>query len=305
MSVPASLVKRLRERTGAGLMDCKAALMTVFSEGGDLDAALEAAVDVLRKSGQAKADKKSSRVAAEGLVLMAQDLKRAVIAEFNCETDFVARDESFVSLSQKVIQVALSSASEDWASLSEQMIEQDGAAISVENARQALVVKIGENIQLRRFHSLAIPAGAVVGSYSHGGRIGVLVLLEGGDEAFAKDLAIHIAASSPECISSDELSPELLAKEREIYLAQALESGKPPAVVEKMVEGRIRRFMDESTLLGQIFVKDNPDGLKVSHFVQQKKARVLSFVRYQVGEGIEKKTENFAEEVMAQVKSAT
>lgn len=290
MSVSAAQVKELRERTGAGMMECKKALVEVH---GDIEAAIEA----MRKSGIVKAGKKAGRIAAEGLIynLVAADGKHAIVVEVNCETDFVARDENFVGFVEKVAALALAKQIADVDALSQIEIEQGK---SVDEARAVLVSKVGENIKIRRLQ--LIKAGTVIGSYSHGGRIGVLVNLKGGNADLGKDLAMHIAANSPVVISPEEVAAEKIEKEKEIFMAQAESSGKPKEIIEKMIEGRIKKFLDEVSLTGQPFVKD-PD-IKVAKLLKDKDAVVLEFVRFEVGEGIEKEQVNFAEEVMAQVK---
>jgi elongation factor Ts len=288
MTVTASMVKELRERTGAGMMECKKALVET---NGDLDAAAEE----LRKSGQAKADKKASRVAADGRVVIATGDGKAVIAEVNSETDFVAKDENFVGFAEKVAAVALSSNTSDVTSLASQSI--DGSR-SVEEARTELVSKVGENISVRRVS--IIGGEGPIGHYTHGARIGAVVVLEGGDEALARDIAMHVAATNPVCIDEGGVPAETLARERRIFSEQAAESGKPPEIVEKMVTGRVAKFLKEITLIGQPFVKD-PD-VSVGKLLKGAGASVAAFVRFEVGEGIEKKEDNFVEEVMAQVK---
>ena len=288
MTITAGLVKELRERTGAGMMDCKRALLEV-------DGDIELGAELLRKSGQAKADKKASRVAAEGLVVLKGDDSetRHVILEVNSETDFVAKDHNFRHFADTVVKAALVEPSPT--NLDELMaLEVDGKTI--EKLRLELVTKIGENISVRRFSVL--DADGLVGAYSHMGRIGVLVELDGGAIELATDIAMQIAARAPQCISADDMPQEELAKEREILVAQALGEGKPPEIVEKMVEGRLRKHLDEVTLLGQQFVKD-PDQ-KISDLLTQSQATVIRFMRYEVGEGIEKKKDDFVQEVMAQ-----
>lgn len=292
MQITAGMVKELRERTGAGMMECKKAL---GESNGDMDVAIE----LMRKSGQAKADKKASRVAAEGTVVisMSDDGKNGVILEVNCETDFVGKDENFLNFSNEVASVALSRDVSDVEAL---MNANMPSGESVESARLALVSKIGENIQVRRFTKVASDKGAL-GEYMHGSRIGVLVEIENGNSELSKDIAMHIAASKPVCIDEAGVSGELLQKEKEIFMAKAESSGKPADIIEKMVAGQIKKFLGEITLLGQPFVKD-PDKT-VAKLLKENSANVISFHRYEVGEGIEKKTENFAEEVMAQVKN--
>lgn len=287
MAIGAAVVKELRERTGAGMMDCKRALVEA---GGDLDQASE----LLRKSGQAKADKKAARVAAEGTVLVkgTTDGNKYVVVEVNSETDFVAKDENFAGFAATVAEAALTGEYADVAAL--MASESDGKTL--ETRRQELVAKVGENIAVRRFQVLQ--SSETIGSYSHMGRIGVLVELQGGDSGLARDLAMQVAATSPRYVSAAEVPEDELAKEREILAAQALQEGKPEDIVQKMVEGRLRKYLDEVTLTGQPFVKD-PD-TKVEKLLAAVDASALSFVRYEVGEGIEKKEDDFVQEVMAQ-----
>ena len=291
MQITASMVKELRERTGAGMMECKKALS---ESSGDMDAAIE----LMRKSGQAKADKKASRVAAEGtiVIVMSDDNKQGVILEVNCETDFVAKDESFLKFSNDVANVVLNESPYD---VDELMKASLAGGETVEAVRLALVSKIGENIQVRRFSRMSSEKGTF-GKYMHGSRIGVMVELENGSDELSKDIAMHVAASKPVCVDDNGVSAEMLQKEKEIFVAQAEDSGKPADIIEKMVQGRLKKFLGEITLLGQPFVKD-PDK-SVGKLLKENSAMVLSFLRYEVGEGIEKKSENFAEEVMAQVK---
>lgn len=292
MTITAKQVGELRDRTGAGMMECKKALE---ASGGDIEAAIEA----MRKAGSAKADKKAGRIAAEGLVLAltSKDGKMAVIVEINCETDFVARDENFKNFAEKVGEIALAARAKSVDSLLN-LPYADG--ITVEQARAALVAKIGENVQIRRVS--CIESNDSVASYIHGGRIGVLVELKNGNEQLGRDLAMHIAASNPLVISREEVPAELIAKEKEIFSAQAQSSGKPAAVIEKMIEGRVKKYLDEVALLGQPFVK-NPDNT-VAQLLDQSHAKVISFARFAVGEGIEKPTENFVEAVMEQVRGS-
>jgi elongation factor Ts len=281
------MVKELRERTGAGMMECKKALV----EGaGDMDKAVE----ILRMSGQAKADKKSSRVAADGRIVIAEKDGRAAIVEVNSETDFVAKDENFAAFADAVASTVLSGKAADVAALAVQSMP-DGR--TVETARTELITKVGENISVRRFQRVS--TRGVLGAYSHGARIGVIVTLDGGDVDLARDLAMHVAAVNPACIDESGVAVETLERERRIFAEQAAESGKPPEIVEKMVAGRVAKFLKEITLLGQPFVKD-PD-LTVAKLLKNAGATVTGFVRYEVGEGIEKKQENFADEVMAQI----
>ncbi len=287
MAITAALVKELRERTGAGMMDCKRALV-------DADGDIEQASELLRKAGQAKADKKAARVAAEGKVIVksSEDGKSHVVVEVNSETDFVAKDENFAGFAEAVADTALSGSYADVESL---MAAENGGS-SLETLRQELVAKVGENIAVRRFDRLE--SSDTVGAYSHMGRIGVLVEIQGGEESLARDLAMQIAATSPRYVSPDEVPADELDKEREILSAQALKEGKPEDIVKKMVEGRLRKHLDEITLTGQPFVKD-PD-TRVETLLAGEGARALRFVRYEVGEGIEKKADDFVQEVMAQ-----
>lgn len=281
----------LRERTGAGMMECKKFLIATAGD-------IEAAITEMRKAGQAKADKKADRVAAEGIVIIArsQDGLSAVMIEINSETDFVARDENFTNFANSVADAALNSSVTTVEELSVLTLKSGN---TVEQARQELVAKIGENIKLRRIERMS--CDGVVGHYMHGSRIGVMVALKNGDEAMAKDIAMHIAASKPIVVSRDQVSTDAIENEREIFTAQAKESGKPQEIIDKMIEGRINKFIDEVSLLGQPYVK-NPD-IKVAQLLKEKNAEVISFIRYEVGEGIEKKEDNFVEEVMAQVRS--
>ena len=290
MAITASLVKELRERTGAGMMECKKALT-------ETDGDIEAAIENMRKSGQAKAAKKAGRTAADGVIVIAQDGDRAVMVEVNCETDFVAKDDNFKSFADAVADRVLNSDAADVEALMAMPLH-EGEDTTIEEARQALVSKIGENMSVRRF--VRTTAQGTIASYSHGVRIGVLVDLTGGDAGLGRDLAMHIAASNPVCVSEDQVPADLLAKEREITEAQAKESGKPDNIIEKMVDGRMRKFLAENTLLGQAFVKD-PD-TTVEKLLKNNNAKVLQYQRFEVGEGIEKKKENFAEEVRAQAK---
>lgn len=295
MDIGAALVKELRERTGAGMMDCKKALL---ESGGNIDCAVEA----MRKSGVAKAEQKAGRVAAEGVILFREHSGggAGTLLEVNCETDFVAKDENFLRFANGAADTTQKSGAENADDLGAQpMAGGDGA--SVDDVRKQLVAKIGENISVRRIARLNSNGGRI-GAYIHGGRIGVLVDLHGGDAELARDIAMHIAASRPVCVAESELSTALLEKEREIYRAQANESGKPAAIIEKMVNGRVAKFVNEVTLLGQPFVKD-PD-ITVGKLLKSRAASVAAFLRLEVGEGIEKKTGNFADEVMAQARGS-
>ncbi|MCE0723843.1 MULTISPECIES: translation elongation factor Ts [Legionella] len=292
MSISASLVMQLRERTGAGMMECKKFLIATNGD-------IEAAIIEMRKAGQAKADKKADRVAAEGVIVIARSIdgRSAIMLEINSETDFVARDENFTNFANTVAETALNSSATTIEALSATTLS---SGSTVEQARQELVAKIGENIKLRRLERMQCDSG-VIGCYLHGSRIGVMVALKTGDEELAKDIAMHIAASKPIVVSKDQVSTEAIENEREIFTAQAKESGKPQEIIDKMIEGRINKFIDEVSLLGQPFVK-NPD-IKVGQLLKEKNTEVLSFIRYEVGEGIEKKEDNFVEEVMAQVRT--
>ncbi len=292
MAITASLVKELRERTGAGMMECKKALT-------ETDGDIEAAIENMRKSGQAKAAKKAGRTAADGVIVITQEGGKVAMVEVNCETDFVAKDENFRSFADAVSERVLNSDVADVAALMALPLH-EGEDTTIEEARQALVSKIGENMNVRRFYRHAMVG--TVGTYSHGVRIGVLVDISGGDEALGRDLAMHIAASNPVCVSEDQVPADMLAKEREITEAQAKESGKPDNIIEKMIEGRMRKYLGEITLLGQPFVKD-PD-VKVGKLLQNAGATVNTFARFEVGEGIEKKVEDFRDEVMAQAAAA-
>jgi elongation factor Ts len=290
MAITAALVKELRERTGSGMMECKKALV---ASNGDI----EVAVEEMRKSGLAKADKKSDRIAAEGVIAIetSDDGKNAVMIEINSETDFVAKAEDFIEFVNKLAATVLDAQPADLDAL--MALPFNDAGESVEVVRQALVAKIGENIQVRRFELMSNPEG-VIGSYRHGDRIGTMVNLTGGDNTVAKDIAMHVAASRPQAVSAADLPAELLEKERDIVATQAKDSGKPEAIIEKMVEGRMKKFVNEISLMGQAFVKD-PD-VTVEQLVKKADATVNAFAFFEVGEGIEKAEDNFAEEVMAQ-----
>ncbi len=288
MAITAALVKELRERTGAGMMECKKMLTET---NGDIDVAIEE----LRKKGAAQADKKAGRVAAEGTILTLVEGGVGVAVEVNSETDFSAKNENFLAFANNVAAAILKNKPADIAALADVEIE---AGQTVEIARQALIQEIGENISVRRFEVITAGDNEVLGAYQHGNKISVVTRLTGSDEALAKDIAMHVAASKPVCVSADEVPSELLAKEREIFAAQAAESGKPPEIMEKMVEGRIRKYLNEVTLMGQAFVKD-PDQT-VEKLLNSANTSVAQFVRYEVGEGIEKKEDDFVKEVMEQ-----
>jgi elongation factor Ts len=285
------MVAELRARTGAGMMECKKALVEA---GGNMDTAAEN----LRKSGQAKADKKAGRVAADGRVVIRQDGGRAAIVEINSETDFVAKDGNFAGFAQAVADAVLRTGTTEAAALADVALA-DGRR--VETARTELVAKVGENISVRR--AAAVRNDGPIGAYTHmGDKIGVLVALAGGDDALARDVAMHIAALNPTCIDESGVPAEKIETERRIFAEQAAASGKPADIVEKMVQGRVQKFLKEITLVGQPFVKD--DKTTVGQLLKKSSAKVTSFVRFEVGEGIEKKQDNFVEEVMAQVKGA-
>ncbi|VAW74269.1 Translation elongation factor Ts [hydrothermal vent metagenome] len=295
MAITAAQVKELRQRTGCGMMECKKALT-------ETDGNMDTAAEALRKSGLAKADKKAGRVAAEGIIKIevSGDGKSAAIVEVNSETDFVAKKEEFQDFARAVALRVLNDAPADLEALMALPLQDGGE--DVEQVRRGLIATIGENITVRRFIRRKVVAGGGVASYLHGDRIGVLVELDGGDAALARDVAMHIAASKPVCVDEDGVAQEILDKEKEIFSAQAAASGKPADIIEKMVSGRIRKFLGEITLLGQPFVKD-PDQT-VGKLLKAASANVGGFDRLELGEGIEKKTENFAEEVMAQVQGS-
>jgi len=288
MNITADTVKQLRERTGAGMMECKKALVETQ---GDLDAAAE----LMRKTGLAKADKKATRVAAEGTVAVERAGSSAALVEVNCETDFVARSDEFLAFARELARAALDRAPSDLTAL----LAQTQGDSSLEDQRRALIAKIGENISVRRF--VRVTAPGALGTYIHGGRIGSLVALTGGDEALAKDLAMHVAAVNPAYIDSNGVPPAVLDKEREILAEQTKAEKKPPEIVAKMIEGRLRKYLAEITLVGQPFVRD-PD-ITVEKLLKKSGATVVQFVRYEVGAGIEKKQDDFVGEVMAQVKA--
>ena len=283
MEITASLVKELRERTGAGMMECKKALTEA---GGNIDAAAEA----LRKSGLAKADKKADRVAAEGRVAFAQTGDRAAIVEINSETDFVAKDENFVAFCETVAQAAVGV--DDVEALKAATI----GGQTVEEARAALIAKVGENVQVRRM--ISIESADTVAGYVHGGRIGVLVELKGGDAELARGLAMHVAAMNPPYLSPAHVPAEFVAREKEIALAQVKDSGKPAEILEKMISGKIEKTVKEVTLTGQPYVLDTNQ--TVEQVLKGAKAEVVRFERLAVGEGIEKVKEDYAAEVMKQ-----
>ena len=290
-NITAQMVKELRERTGAGMMECKKALVEA---GGDMNKA----IDTMRKAGQAKADKKSSRIAAEGVIkLVVKDKKVANMLEVNCETDFVAKDKNFLEFAEIISNASLENFNGD---ISEFIQSKYSSEKTIEEERLELVSKIGENIKIRRVHSVNIENG-FIGNYMHGSKICVVAVLENEDESLAKDICMHIAAMKPLAIDETGISQAVLDKEKEIFKAQAKESGKSENILEKMVEGKINKYISEVTLLNQKFVKDNEINIKT--LLKNNNNKIISFFRMEVGEGIEKKDENFADEVMAQIKN--
>ena len=295
MSISAQQVKELRERTGLGMMECKAALTETSGD-------MEAASDLLRKRAGAKVEKKAGRIAAEGAIgiYVSPERKAAAMLEVNSETDFVAKGDDFAAFAVSAAECAVKKQPADVEALYK-LPSKEGATQTIAQQREGLVMKLGENINIRRFERLAAGTGHI-GSYLHGRKIGVLVEVEGGDASLARDLAMHIAASRPEFISKDQVPAAAVAKEKEIFAEQSKASGKPPEIIEKMVLGRVNKYLNEITLLGQPFVKD-PD-TTVEKLLKSKGASVVRFSRYEVGEGMEKKTGDFAAEVMATVKGA-
>ena len=292
MAITAALVKELRERTGAGMMECKKALVEV-------DGDIEGAIELMRKTGLAKADKKAGRTAAEGRIVVkaSNDAKQSVMVEVNCETDFVTKGDDFKNFCDEVAQLTLDAQPADLDALL--ACEMSGGE-NVADTCKRLIAKVGENMSVRRFQ--LFNTEGLLASYLHGARIGVMVDMTGGSVELARDIAMHIAASNPSAVDASEVDPVLIEKEKEIFTAQALESGKPPEIVEKMIGGRIKKYLKEITLVGQPFVK-NPDQT-VEQLLKDAGATVNGFTRFEVGEGIEKKVENFADEVMAQVQGS-
>lgn len=290
MNITASDVKELRERTGAGMMECKKALVAA---NGDIEAAIEA----MRKAGTAKAAKKAGRITAEGLidVKVSADGHLAAMIEVNCETDFVGRDANFKSFVNALTQSALDTKTDEIQALAHVTLA--GSQHTVEQVRQELINKVGENVQIRRL--ALVEATGTIGAYVHGGRIGALVALSTDNAELAKDLAMHVAASAPQVVSPEHVPEHLIAQEKDIFIAQSANSGKPADIVEKMVSGRISKFVNEISLTGQPFVKD--PSVSIGQLLKSAKADVLQFVRFEVGEGIEKPVEDFAEAVMAQI----
>ena len=285
-NISAALVKELRERTGAGMMDCKKALTEANGD-------IELAIENMRKSGQAKAAKKAGRIAAEGIILARAEGNAAVMIELNCETDFVAKDASFRAFGDKVLTIAVANKISSLEAL--KAAEFDNGE-SVEVTLNNMIAKLGENMNLRR---IVVVEGENLGTYIHGGRIGVITKLVGGTADLAKDLAMHVAANNPQFVKPEDVSAEVVAKEREIQVDIAINSGKPKEIAEKMVEGRMKKFTGEISLTGQPFVKD-PNVL-VADLLKKEGANVLEFIRYEVGEGIEKQETDFAAEVQAQI----
>jgi len=292
MAISASMVKELRERTSAGMMECKKALT-------ETDGDMEAAVQLLRTSGAAKADKKAGRVAAEGVVsiYISDDKKLGVIVEVNSETDFVAKGEDFQRFAADIAEAVAATNPADIDALNATKLP---SGETVDETRRALIAKLGENITVRRFERVKATGDAEISSYQHGLKIGVLVSSAGGNENLGKDLAMHVAALKPLCVSTDEVPADAVEKEKEVFSAQAAESGKPPEIIEKMITGRINKFLNEVALHGQDFVKD--PAMTIGKLLKAENASVVSFTRVEVGEGIEKKVEDFAAEVAAQAK---
>jgi elongation factor Ts len=286
MEITASMVKELRERTGAGMMECKKALIETQGN-------MDAAVEWLRKNGLAKADKKASRIAAEGRIVLAHNGGKAVLVEVNSETDFVAKDENFLAFATLVAKAALDSGAADADALK---AAKTTAGSSVEEARLTLVAKVGENVQVRRL--VRVDSKNNVGAYVHGGRIGVLVELKGGNVDVARNVAMHVAAMNPPYVSPDHVPAEIVAKEKEIALAQVKDTGKSAEILEKMIQGKLRKTLAEMCLTGQPYVLDTAQTVEAA--LKKDGAEVLSFQRIAVGEGIEKKEEDFAAEVMKQ-----
>lgn len=292
MSITAGMVKELRETTGAGMMDCKKALAETNGD-------MEAAIEFLRKKGMAGADKKAGRVAAEGVIAIAvsDDKKKAAIAEVNCETDFVAKGDEFKDFANEVAQIALKTGSTDIEALYGETMANGK---TIDERRRELIAKIGENMAVRRLE--LVETNGHIGQYQHGEKIGVVVDMTGGDESLSRDVAMHIAALKPTAVSADNVDQEVIEKERRFQIEQAQESGKPMEIIEKMIEGRMRKFLQEITLVGQSFVK-NPD-VTIEKLLKDNNASVAKFIRLEVGEGIEIEETNFADEVAAAAKAA-
>lgn len=290
MAISANTVKELRERSGAGMMECKKALEATNGD-------IEAAIDALRASGQAKAAKRAGKIVAEGVIVIRLDdqQRQACIVEVNCETDFVARSEQFLEFAQTVAARALQTG----VNQVEDLLQSQGSdKKTIDQVRQELIAKIGENVQVRRVKVLH--TDGFIGSYLHGGRIGVLVAITQRQPELARDLAMHIAATNPQAIDADHVSADLVKREREIFITQSKESGKPDNIIEKMVAGRIAKFLKEICLVDQPFVKDTEK--TVADLLKAHQVKVTEFVRFEVGEGVEKQIVDFAEEVKAQLK---
>ena len=290
-NITAQMVKELRDRTGAGMMECKKALL---DSSGDMDKAVEE----MRKAGQAKADKKSSRIAAEGVITLSisDDNLIANMIEINCETDFVAKDENFLKFVKTISEVSLKNYK---GSVDDFNNSKHPSGKTIEEIRLELVSKVGENVKIRRVQNIKND-GNYMGHYMHGTKIGVAVVLQKENEELAKDVCMHIAAMKPRALNANDIPQEDLEKEREIFVAQAKESGKPDDIIQKMVDGKLKKYISEVTLVDQTFVKDNE--ITISKLLEKHDNSVLSFYRLEVGEGVEKKDENFADEVMAQIK---
>ena len=291
-TITAAMVKELRDATGAGMMDCKKALVAA-------DGNMQAAIDAMRKSGAAKAAKKAGRTAAEGIITVAQAGKKVVLVEVNSETDFCAKNAEFVTFAQKVADTALANNISDVEVLKNTQL--DGQTVA--EGLTALVAKIGENLQLRRVALVEAKDDETIGLYVHSNkRIGVAVVLKGGDETIAKHVAMHVCASKPDFVHPEDVSAEVVEHERQVQIEIAMKSGKPQAIAEKMVEGRMKKFTGEVSLTGQPFVMNSE--ITVGQMLKEAKADAVSFVRYEVGEGIEKQAVDFAAEVQAQVAAA-
>jgi len=292
ITISAGMVKELRERTSSGMMECKRALVEANGD-------MELAIENMRKSGLAKADKKSGRIAAEGIigVKVSDDGKAVAIVDINCETDFVAKADDFVLFVNSVKDALLNAENIE---TEEQLLEMPlEGGITVDEMRRGLISKLGENITVRRFEKFKTTEGGTA-CYLHGNKIGVIIELAIADQDLGKDIAMHVAASKPNYVSEEQVPADTIEKEKEIFRAQSAESGKPADIIEKMIAGQVRKFLAEVTLLGQPFIKD--DKVTVDKLVSSKGNKVIRFIRFEVGEGIEKKEENFAEEVMAQVR---
>lgn len=287
MAVTASMVKELREATGAGMMDCKKALA-------ETDGNMEEAIEFLRKKGMAGADKKAGRTAAEGVIAIAvsDDKKKAAIVEVNCETDFVAKGDDFKAFADEIAAIVLATGTIDVDAL---MNEKMANGQTIDEKRREMIGKIGENMAVRRVE--LVESNGTIGKYQHGEKIGVVVAVNGGDDALVRDIAMHVAAANPSAISADDVDQEMLEKERKFQIEQAQDSGKPAEIIEKMIDGRMRKYLQEITLLGQAFVKD-PDQT-VEKLLKASDASVSNFIRLEVGEGIEIEETNFADEVAA------